>query len=86
MVNPESSRSGKSKGVLAFLGELVGAVKSENEAINAQADRDRAAIMRAHIRITRLKDTLHKIAQQETPGANATVKRIVRMAREGLVI
>lgn len=63
-----------------------GAIKRDNEAINAQADRDRAAIMRAHIRITRLKDTLHKIAQQETPGANATAKRMARMAREGLEI
>lgn len=63
-----------------------GAIKRDNEAINAQADRDRAAIMRAHIRITRLKDTLHKIAQEETKRGNATAKRMARMAREGLEI
>jgi len=30
------------------------------------------------------RDALHKIAACETPGANATVKRMVRLAREAL--
>ena len=30
------------------------------------------------------RDALHKIADCETPGANATVKRMARIAREAL--
>lgn len=50
--------------------------------VNSSDESGRAR--RAEREYFRLRSKLHDIAAQETPGANATVRRMARMAREGL--
>jgi hypothetical protein len=61
------------------------AIDALRQQLETERRRARALEMSGRVRPDeRLREALRNIAQQETPGANATVQRMARLAREAL--
>jgi hypothetical protein len=61
------------------------AIDALRQQLETERRRARALEMSGRVRADeKLREALRNIAQQETPGANATVQRMARLAREAL--
>lgn len=63
---------------------LVIQYRAESEFYRRMHDRAAMASNKAGVPLMAAKDTLRRIAACETPGANATVRRMAKMAREAV--